>query len=29
VAFSRTGDPGSSEFADAILLKAFGKVPRD
>lgn len=29
VAFSRTGDPSSGEFADAILLKAFGDVPRD
>jgi hypothetical protein len=27
VAFSRTGDPGSGEFADAVLLKAFGEVP--
>lgn len=29
VAFSRTGDPGSGEFADAVLLKAFGEVPSD
>lgn len=29
VAFSRTGDPGSGEFADAVLLKAFGNVPDD
>jgi len=29
VAFSRTGDPGSGEFADAVLLKAFGDVPSD
>jgi hypothetical protein len=29
VAFSRTGDPGSGEFADATLLKAFGEVPGD
>jgi hypothetical protein len=29
VAFSRTGDPGSGEFADGVLLKAFGQVPRD
>jgi hypothetical protein len=29
VAFSRTGDPGSDEFADAVLLKAFGEVPSD
>jgi hypothetical protein len=27
VAFSRTGDPGSREFWDAVLLKAFGEVP--
>jgi hypothetical protein len=29
VALSRTGDPGSGEFADAVLLKAFGDVPDD
>jgi hypothetical protein len=29
VTFSRTGDPGSGEFADAVWLKAFGEVPRD
>jgi hypothetical protein len=29
VAFSRTGDPGSGEFADSVLLKAFGEVPDD
>jgi hypothetical protein len=29
VAFSRTGDPGSGEFADAVLLKAFGNVPSE
>jgi hypothetical protein len=29
VAFSRTGDPGSGEFADAVLLKAFGEVSDD
>jgi hypothetical protein len=29
VAFSRNGDPGSGEFADAVLLKAFSEVPRD
>jgi hypothetical protein len=28
VAFSRTGDPASGEFADAVL-KAFGEVPSD
>jgi hypothetical protein len=27
VAFSRTGDPG--EFADAVLLRAFGDMPSD
>ena len=27
VAFSRTGDPGSGQFADAVLLKAFGEMP--
>lgn len=29
VAFSRTGDPASGEFGDAVLLKAFGDVPND
>jgi hypothetical protein len=29
VAFSRTGDPGSGEFGDAVLLKVFGEVPSD
>jgi hypothetical protein len=29
VAFSRTGDPGSGEFSDAVVLKAFGDVPSD
>ena len=29
VAFSRTGDPGSGEFEDAKLIKAFGDVPSD
>jgi hypothetical protein len=29
VAFSRTGDPGSGEFADAVMLRAFGEVPSD
>lgn len=29
VAFSRTGDPSLGEFADAVLLKAFGIVPSD
>jgi len=29
VAFSRTGDPMSGEFAEAKLLKKFGNVPDD
>ena len=29
VAFSRTGDPDIGEFADAVLLQAFGDVPDD
>lgn len=29
VAFSRKGDPGAGEFADAVLLKAYGDVPSD
>lgn len=29
VAFSRTGDPGSGEFADAVVLKLLGAVPDD
>ncbi|WP_439925277.1 hypothetical protein [Nitrobacter sp. JJSN] len=29
VAFSRTGDPGSGEFADAVVLLSFGVVPDD
>jgi hypothetical protein len=29
VAFSRTGDPGSGVFTDAVLLRAFGEVPGD
>lgn len=29
VAFSRTGDPGTGEFAAAVVLKAFGEVPDD
>ena len=29
VAFSRTGDPSLGEFADAVLLRAFGNVPTD
>ncbi len=27
VAFSRTGDPNIGEFADAVVLRAFGTVP--
>ena len=27
VAFSRTGDPGSGEFGDAVGLRSFGEVP--
>jgi hypothetical protein len=29
VAFSRTGDPRSGEFGDAVILKSFGEVPDD
>jgi hypothetical protein len=29
VAFSRSGDPATGEFADAIVLKRFGAVPAD
>lgn len=29
VAFSRTGDPETGEFDDAILLGQFGQVPDD
>jgi hypothetical protein len=28
VAFSRSGDPASGEFGDAVLLKAFGEVSK-
>ena len=27
VAFSRTGDPASGEFEDAVVLRQFGEVP--
>ncbi len=27
VAFSRSGDPASGEFEDAVVLRAFGEVP--
>lgn len=29
VAFSRTGDPMTGEFGDALLIKKFGDVPND
>jgi len=29
VAFSRTGDPATGEFGDAIVIKKFGDVPSD
>ena len=29
VAFSRKGDPNIGEFDDAVVLKAFGRVPED
>jgi hypothetical protein len=29
VAFTRSGDPMTGDFKDAILLKAFGNVPAD
>ena len=27
VAFSRTGDPATGEFEDAVVLRQFGEVP--
>ena len=27
VAFSRTGDPSIGDFEDAVVIRAFGKVP--
>jgi hypothetical protein len=27
IAFSRTGDPSSGDFEDAVVLKQFGQVP--
>ena len=27
VAFSRTGDPSSGEFEDAVVIQQFGEVP--
>jgi hypothetical protein len=29
VAFSRTGDPATGDFADAKILRSFGQVPDD
>ena len=29
IAFSRTGDPVSGEFDDAVILASFGEVPND
>lgn len=29
VAFSRSGNPNLGEFEDAVILKAFGDVPKD
>lgn len=29
LAFSQTSDPANGEFADAVLLRAFGTVPND
>lgn len=29
VSFSRTGDPGSGKFKDAVMLRSFGEVPDD
>jgi hypothetical protein len=29
VAFSRTGDPATGDFHDAIVLRKFGDVPDD
>ena len=27
VAFSRTGEPGSGEFEDAVVIRGFGEIP--
>ena len=27
IAFSRTGDPSTGVFADAVILRSFGEVP--
>ena len=29
IAFSRTGDPATGEFDDAVILASFGEVPND
>ena len=29
VAFSRTGDPATGDFSDAIVIRKFGDVPDD
>ena len=29
VAFSRTGDPSTGEYEDAVILGRFGEVPED
>ena len=29
IAFSRTGDPVTGEFDDAVILASFGEVPND
>jgi hypothetical protein len=29
VAFSRTGDPATGDFSDAIVIRKFGDVPGD
>jgi hypothetical protein len=29
VAFSRSGDPATGDFSDAVVLKKFGEVPDD
>jgi len=29
VAFTRSGDPMTGDFKDAVLLKSFGNVPAD
>ena len=27
IAFSRTGDPGTGEYEDAVIIAAFGEMP--